>query len=580
MAKILTFPMERSPSSLQQPVEKNRDEAEFVVFESDELLSFSCKDHTEHTTYRSQISHDRGWSNQELASIYRVKHLLDAARMPTELDRGISDEGEPWCVFCNSSGEVFIHLSRIDGLYWLDSPNLAAPLNGCSFDALVSGFTSLTQEKQEKVGPQDEVDTGKKLVRLRSSDTLLLHPSVMLAALVWSLYFGSEEILLFAPQNAIGEDEAAPEADAVQLLDPPTGYDSEHDTITASSIVWKDDDASWHELQKSLLAAGSQSHLNMMLGLGSIAVASGLVSEGQWKDIFASILRMVDGKDIQTASGDDAESDAYVMSILTQSIDLVVNFILEGDTEYAGDVREVPHGEADAVPTSLIVTKLAELFQLDEPISYADVDFLEIFQDVLKANAVLSDFTSEQAVLEGQNIFLQEATDKDGGASNLPQSNMIMRLFDNIIRDSDFATFEFGGEQYLADSSLNSLNGTEAALLGQVLNNSEKMLTGSMQNTDSEPLGAFETPVMAVTDPSMVASRFPAFDDRVKDLLFDIVAREDVNFIASPTSLIFFDLGAYGDSSAEISKMTWTTDDGIKVSLLGSKADFMDYGFV
>lgn len=60
------------------------------------------------------------WSNQELASIYHVRSLLTAAGMSTVVDRGVTDEGDPWCVFCRADGEVFIHLCRIDGSYLLD----------------------------------------------------------------------------------------------------------------------------------------------------------------------------------------------------------------------------------------------------------------------------------------------------------------------------------------------------------------------------------------------------------------------------------------------------------------------------
>lgn len=45
----------------------------------------------------------RDWTNQELANLFRVKHLLDAAGVICEIDRGLTDEGEPWFVFCRSN---------------------------------------------------------------------------------------------------------------------------------------------------------------------------------------------------------------------------------------------------------------------------------------------------------------------------------------------------------------------------------------------------------------------------------------------------------------------------------------------
>jgi len=582
MAKILTFPKDRASLLVQQPVETTSDDPEFVVFEADELLSFSRHNQSERQTSHSQTIHDHDWSNQELASIYRVKHLLDQAKMRTELDRGVSDEGDPWCVFCNGNGEVFIHLSRIDGSYWLDSPKLTAPLYGSSFDTLVSGFTSLSQEGD---AAQAEAETHKRLVRLRSSNTLVLHPSVMLAALVWSLYFGSEEILLLAPQDdALGENAIDPEIDEADAgLLHEASHDLKNGALTAS-VMTKGDEAPWndlqtHDLQKSLLTSGSQSHLGMMLGLGSIAVASGLVSDGQWKEIFSSVLQMDDEKDTQTTLEEDGASGMYVMSMLTQSIDLVANFIVGHDAEYTGEASEGSLGETETAPINLIVTKLAELFGLNEVYSYEDFDSLEVFQNELKVDAGFSDIQSEYAVLEGTDIFPQETMAKGDGANNLLQPGIITKLFESLVRDSDLAAFEFGGTQYFVDFSLELLKAGENGLLEQVLSDSEQVLTTATIDAAPEPIDAPITPIVDISDTAS-ASLFPTFDARAKEFLFDIVAREDVNFITSPTSFIFFDLGAYVEPGTEISKMTWQTDDGMTVSLLGAKADFLDYGFL
>ena len=587
MAKILTFPKDRASSLSQQPAETTSVDAQFVVSEADGLLSFSRHDEAERQTSHPRTRHDCGWSNQELASIYRVKHLLDAAKMRTELDRGVSDEGDPWCVFCNINGEIFIHLSRIDGLYWLDSPNLTAPLNGSSFDALVSGFTSLSQKDDAS---QAEAETKKKLVRLRSSDTLFLHPSVMLAALVWSLYFGSEEILLFGPQDdAVAENKADQEANAAWLHE--TSHDLKNGALTTSAMA-KGDEVPWHDLhtndlQKSLLMSGAQSHIGLMLGLGSVAVASGLISEGQWKEIFSSILRINGDQDTKTAVAEDGASTAYSMFMLTQSFDLVANFISGSDAEYAGENSESSQEEIEAAPISLIVTKLAELFGLDETNAHVNANSLEIFQNQLKIDIELPDVQPEYAVLEGKNIFLQEATSKSDGENELFQSNIITNFFGNLLRDSDLAVFEFEGMQYLADFSFESLKAQDAAILEQVLSDSEQTLTApkpdtalaSVEKSVEEPVDASITSDVAISDTTS-HSLFPTFDDKAKDFFFEIFAREDVQFITSATSFIVFDLGAFVESDTELAKMTWQTDDGMTVSLLGAKADFVDYEFV
>jgi hypothetical protein len=133
----------------------------------------------------------RDWSNQELASIYRVRSLLEAAGVSTVVERGLSDEGDPWCVFCRADGEVFLHLCRIDGRYLLDSPELARPLAGDSFADLVGAFSPGALAGQAGAPPPRG-----RVVRLDRDDNVLLHPATMLAALVWTILLKSDGLVL------------------------------------------------------------------------------------------------------------------------------------------------------------------------------------------------------------------------------------------------------------------------------------------------------------------------------------------------------------------------------------------------
>src|SRR5690348_269844 len=82
------------------------------------------------------------WTNAELAELYRVEHALAESRVAIETDRGITDEGDPWFVFCRADGEVVVHITRIGGWYQLYSPALPQPLIGPSFSALTQSFLS------------------------------------------------------------------------------------------------------------------------------------------------------------------------------------------------------------------------------------------------------------------------------------------------------------------------------------------------------------------------------------------------------------------------------------------------------
>ena len=55
-----------------------------------------------------------GWSGQELALFSRAAKSLSSGGLRIETDYGLTDEGEPWLVFCNAeSGDVCGHFARM-----------------------------------------------------------------------------------------------------------------------------------------------------------------------------------------------------------------------------------------------------------------------------------------------------------------------------------------------------------------------------------------------------------------------------------------------------------------------------------
>lgn len=81
------------------------------------------------------------WSQQELAEIYRVLDLLQRAGIRVDLDRGVTDKNEPWCVFFDPTGEdVFLHIARLDDEYILVSDAIDIKATAHSFRAVVDQF--------------------------------------------------------------------------------------------------------------------------------------------------------------------------------------------------------------------------------------------------------------------------------------------------------------------------------------------------------------------------------------------------------------------------------------------------------
>src|SRR5271166_4258398 len=118
-------------------------------------------------------SHD--WTHQELAEFYRVEASLIRANIPIETDRGRSDEGDPWFVFCNANtGEIIVHFARFDGTYVVASPALDNCARGRDFRALI------------------EAQIASHLLvipKAASGGKLFIHPAALLIVLVATCFF-------------------------------------------------------------------------------------------------------------------------------------------------------------------------------------------------------------------------------------------------------------------------------------------------------------------------------------------------------------------------------------------------------
>lgn len=160
----------------------------------------------------------RDWTNQELSDLYRAVASLGQAGVLVHVDRGLTDEGEPWVVLCRLDGEVFIHFCRMDGRYLLDSPALARPLRGDDFAQLIDRFVT-----------QAVAAAAPNVVAFRASK-VFLHPAALLTILVWSLYVWSSDST--EAHEAAGDN-------GLPLLLPPGSPDLNVDAALAPPLAGK-----------------------------------------------------------------------------------------------------------------------------------------------------------------------------------------------------------------------------------------------------------------------------------------------------------------------------------------------------
>ena len=284
MAKILTF---RNKGDAPTGQDFLTDENQTLSFRMTEDGGVNLG-HIAQTTFGNLFPDPKkDWSNQELADLFRVRQLLSSANVPVETDRGVTDEGDPWFVFCHANGEVFIHLCRIDGLYVLDSPNVLRPLRGADFNELIADFTN-----QAIPAGSSEDDPERRVIRLERGGKIRLHPSAMLAALIWTLFLASEELVLLAPEET--------EADSDALLNFDGMFAVESKADTAVDLFFDEDTLDWaqtakiagidadHILQDIPAQLRDTQHQQQgltaqtnafSLGLSTIAIAMGFMSE-------------------------------------------------------------------------------------------------------------------------------------------------------------------------------------------------------------------------------------------------------------------------------------------------------------
>jgi hypothetical protein len=127
-------------------------------------------------SFLNKSSRPRDWSQQELATFYRVQNALVQAGLSVSCDRGMTDEGDPWFVFCREDGEIALHFARIEGSYFVAGPTLKAAASSKDFDQLVR-----------------ELLDRHASIRPSSGNNVFMHPAALLVMLVAMAVFNGPE---------------------------------------------------------------------------------------------------------------------------------------------------------------------------------------------------------------------------------------------------------------------------------------------------------------------------------------------------------------------------------------------------
>ena len=130
--------------------------------------------------FRSKKLTDDDWTQQELAEFYRVEAALIRGGLLVDVDRGLTDEGDPWLVFCRrDNGEVIAHFARMGGQYVVASSAFSGVARGRDFGLLL---TELMRAYPMALP-----------FSARHTQNVFLHPAAMLAALIATAFVIASE---------------------------------------------------------------------------------------------------------------------------------------------------------------------------------------------------------------------------------------------------------------------------------------------------------------------------------------------------------------------------------------------------
>lgn len=505
----------------------------------------------------------KDWTNQELADLYRVKHLLDAAGINNELERGLSDEGDPWLVFCGPDGEVFIHLCRLDGIYLLDSPNVQAPLRGANFNALIEAFTHRALPRNAA-----EADTDSRVIRLERGGKVYLHPSVLLAALIWTLFLAAEEIVLLVPDEAQANDGLADLAALTYGSDPQDPSDApvlvSETTIPLEDVAGRvspDTDPRHVANHEAFLRDNGHNGLTMThnsygMGLSTIAIAFGFMAEQALTDA-----RPADADQTLVADTGEGAHDESPSQALTdnqpQAIDqdaeaaeMVRLATLTTDEdrsaadnpENSGLKASEAVAETKAFANGRITTDTETKIWID---TKADGDLPEKV-DTVQPDMPVVETTATAAAPES--------------TIGLP-GTITLSTLKSAFQPSDMKSFSFGNIVVQASFDLSQ------SPLGEAL---------PFLETDSGADPMLST-LIDVSTPA--TSGFRSFNDSARAFMDFVLGKTGgVEMIALGSELILIDSHAFTHGDTYV--LSWELDDGGIISMIGLKTEFLQFDLI
>ncbi|UOA20619.1 hypothetical protein DSM14862_03650 (plasmid) [Sulfitobacter indolifex] len=487
-----------------------------------------------------------GWSNQELADLYRTQRILALAGVTTQVDRGVTDEGDPWFIFIDSQDEVLVHFSRFDGAYMVSSQMQDAPIKGDSLQDLVAEFSRRVKPVTQAGQPGQNVVSIAK----RNRDVVFIHPAAALAALVWSIYLMSDELIAATPMIAAGEAEGtgptSVEKNAVGDIDPATDHADELPYVAQKTPPLPADQdltkqGAIASSSREGLALGFSGHGAKVVGasLSLVALAAGLPLPA------SNALEVVD-------------ENGALQKLSLASLSAALTQVKEKEAALlmASEITKLQQRQIDTTapsdeegpaetPTMETTAETPAAFEIVQPTHSAEIAILSTHVPEASPSSMARDDVSESA----KKVKEAPPASSADAASETAKEISFLQSF-----DAAFGSFEITSLDKIAETELTQLWNLEDA------------------KDVPNPL----SPIQGVQG-------LETFDQDARVFLdFLLHTYSNIKVVNLATEIIFIHMDAFdgNDSAHEIYAKSWSFDDGGTISTIGFKSDMAQFDLI
>lgn len=497
------------------------------------------------------------WSNQELAEFYRVKNIFAQLNLPVILDLGVSDEGDPWLVFCNHSGDVFAHFCRIDQDYYLDSPGIEEPIIARNLRDLVDGFT------------QQQTSAKKKSDELNNK-VVILHPSILLAATVLALYFEIGSDHSYAANSSMDTQISSQDGDIIDVsmiaaLDQSSAQKS-HDVITHA------------ELQGAPIVEKNSSASNFYTLSAIIGISTHFSSSDQALAKVIDVAIMGDGTITEQtrhsntkAAADNLPEDLSRFD-RQKSFEHFDNSSVSSSAPYIAVIDQRSNEKILSINSSNDLNIKNILDELDTLLSSTTVDlskfemarpaYAEALQNVDQEKNFDLNFGEVKKSLLGSLLGLT-STKRD---VNFVETNGLADLLSKLSKIMNF--------EKVIDYSQVENNFSSQTKDGQIISVITPKFDQSLISID--PLAAINE---HISTPDL--SEMSVYNDQVSMLINFILTKGDkIDIVSLPKELLFVDLDALDSQPELVTAKSWITSDHGVISVIGYSKDFGGFHIV